>query len=81
MGWKFYFQAMNEPFIHSVADWKREMKPADKIFDEYAREMTQDDFWKFVDAKQKDQKSHDSSCSNDEWEDGEGYDFSLRDFS
>ena len=51
-GWDFTFQGYNfvesQPKISSWEDWKRELKDNGKIFDEYGRELSFDEFVAFV---------------------------------
>ena len=96
-GWQFSFQGYmgyeDNPKIQSFKDWIREIK-ADihsKIFDEYGRELSLDEFIKLVEDKKAESHNHYDYCkkeasnrgydiSND-WKDDEGYSFSSHDFS
>ncbi len=55
-GWQFSFQGYREdediPKIASFEDWKRELQADGKIFDEYGREMSFEEFVEYVERRQ-----------------------------
>jgi len=89
VGWQFLFQAYNfsegeSPHIHNIEDWKALLFNKNyKIYDEYEHEHPIEEFWGFIQNKQKEGRSHvlEYGIRDDEWVDDQGYNFSLRDFS
>lgn len=86
-GWQFSFQGYRDimPAIRSFLDWKRELESGGKIFDEYNREVSFDEFVEFVESKQSEPNNHHDFCgesnTDEDWKDPEGYLFSTREFS
>ena len=97
-GWEFFFQGYNaeehRPAIISFEDWKREIQAEGKIYDEYGRVYTLDEFVEFVESKQggtfnnRPNINHYDYCKKQElcdmkndWKDKEGYSFSSTEFS
>lgn len=85
-GWKFLFRGyqdrewnygVDKLNINSIDDWKKYIKEKDlAIFDEYDEEISYDDFFEFVEEKQKEEnKDNFVDCANID-----GYRFSYRDF-
>jgi hypothetical protein len=95
MGWQFSFQGYtsydDNPKIKSFEDWKRELQADGKIFDEYGRELTFEEFVELVESKNKAPNNHYDYCKKEaanrgydmlnDWKDDEGYSFSGADFS
>ena len=95
MGWQFSFQGYtsydDNPKIKSFEDWKRELQADGKIFDEYGRELTFEEFVELVESKNAAPNNHYDYCMKDsttrgysmdnDWKDDEGYSFSSSDFS
>ena len=88
-GWQFSFQGyVNDiPRIESFEDWKRELLTEGKIFDEYSREISFENFVKLVEGKQSQSKNHYDYCKKEgynmdnDWKDKEGYSFTKAEFS
>ena len=98
-GWKFNFQGYkdeSDSLILSFADLKKELQTG-KIFNEYDKVISFDDFVKMVENKQtgkfnnKPNKNHYDYCQKEasnrgydmsnDWKDKEGYFFSFSEFS
>ncbi len=96
-GWEFSFQGYkdeeHQPKIASFEDWKRELQAEGKIFDEYGKEYSYEEFVKFVETKKggtfNDRSNtnqydycveHGYGVSND-WKDAEGHPFTSAEFS
>ena len=80
-GWTFTFRAHDEPFIHSVEDWRKEL-PKGRIFNEYGEEISEDEFWEIVKAQKK--LSHNHARENpspNDWIDNDGNSFTRTEFS
>lgn len=84
-GWKFLFQGYEnaegifdeEIYISSVEDWKEYLKnPKIIILDEYDQEISYEDFFNLVEAKQKDENKENFKYNANI----NGYRFSFRDF-
>ena len=89
-GWQFSFQGYRDsvPIITSFEDWKRELQIEGKIFDEYGREVSFEDFVKLVKEKQSEEMNTYDYCAKEgsvnmtrRWKDEEGYSFSEGEFS
>ena len=91
MGWQFSFQGYSgfedNPKIKSFEDWKRELQADGKIFDEYGRELTFEEFVELVEKSQTEKLNHYDWCHKqgydmgNDWKDPEEYAFGFRDFS
>lgn len=94
-GWQFSFRAYNDdegrPIIASWEDWKNVLAGLKhgRIFDEYGREWSYDDFVAKVETTKGKQNHYDylrespnygSAFLKDMWKDAEGWDFSLTEF-
>ena len=102
-GWEFSFQGYynfgdeDKPDIRSFEEWKKELQTGGKIFDEYDRETSYEEFIAFVEEMQtgkfnnRPNKNHYDYCKsmqkeryydmNNDWKDKEGYSFTTHDFS
>lgn len=99
IGWQFSFRGYNidrddfdeeaKPIIASWQDWKEVLKEG-KIFDEYGKEWSYDDFIAKVEKTKGKQNHYDYLCDSpqygapyliDMWKDAEGWDFSSMEFS
>lgn len=93
MGWQFSFRgygnAEDGPVIVSWQLWKEVLKEG-KIFDEYGRETTLDDFIAMIERSRgkknhydylRDDPRYGSSYLSDMWKDTEGWDFTSVGFS
>lgn len=76
VGWQFLFRAHPDLGITSVADWRRRIAEApDGLFNSYDASVTQEDFWKMVEAKR------DGRRLDDDGVDSEGYRIVEHEFS
>ena len=96
-GWEFSFQGYIDtehlPRIKSFEDWKKELQTGNKIFDEYGREYSYEEFVKLVEDKKggkfngKPNLNHFDSCTEAgynmerDWKDEQGHSFTSADFS
>ena len=93
-GWQFSFRGYRspeyQPPITSFEDWKKELQIEGKIFDEYGREISYEDFVALVEKKRSETynqydycKEHSAWRNIDEtdWKDDEGHPFSSTEFS
>lgn len=79
-GWSFGFQGT--PTIRSYKDWLLLLGiPGSKIFDEYGREISLEDFKANVEAKRNGKKHSAHYPGPDNWIDEEGHSFSGYEFS
>lgn len=96
-GWEFSFQGYNKqednPRIQSFEDWKRELQADGKIFDEYGKEYSFEEFVALVESKKNGKfndrlnMNHYDNCNKqgfnmyNDWKDKEGHSFTGCDFS
>lgn len=96
-GWEFSFQGYkdeeNQPKIASFEDWKREFQADGKIFDEYGKEYSFDEFVKMVETKkggtfndrpnlnQYDYCKEKGCITSRDWKDDDGHAFTSAEFS
>ena len=82
-GWTFTFHATES--IKSYQDWLIELEKGGKIFDEYNREVTLDEFKDMVKYKSVETNNHATYCKNDKYDnsflDDEGNSFINGEFS
>lgn len=71
-GWRFIFQK-HEGVVENIAQLK-ELTAKGEIVDEYGRTISNEDFWKLVEAKQTEKNSQASEVID-------GYDFAPYEFS
>lgn len=96
MGWQFGFRGYkpdeyddDQTRIESYKDWLALLEAGGKIFDEYGKEISLDDFKAMVESKRSEKLNHTTYCRThhpqhareDCWLDPEGYDFDKGDFS
>ena len=92
-GWQFSFQGYKDeakPHLHTILsfiDWKKELQISGKIFDEYGRELSIEEFIELVEGKQSQPHNQYDHCvkegwnMDNDWKDQEGYAFTSSDFS
>lgn len=81
-GWQFSFQLNDGKFYHDVPTMREWLK-GQEILDEYDKEITYEDFWNMVDAKQEQFPGQNHAAlypSNCDFVIG-GYSFTNREFS
>ena len=70
MGWTFSFQGFRneyeQPDIICEADWRKTIGEAltagGRIVDEYGDIIKEEDFWKLVESKRKEERNHTTYC-------------------
>lgn len=62
MGWQFTFQYNGGEYYKNVAEMRKWLE-GKRIFDEYDKEISNDEFWQLVESKQKPEfKNHTIYC-------------------
>ena len=92
-GWQFSFRGYKgseqQPNITSWEEWKKELQTHGKIFNEYGKEVSFEEFVNMVEGKQSidTNKNHYDYCKDHgwlaqtDWKDPEGYSFGSSEFS